>query len=313
MTVLVANPFIGGLHMLDHPFLRYAFIAGTCIALASGLIGYFVVLRSQVFTGDALSHVAFTGSLAALAFGLDLRVGLYGACIGFALLMAFLGRRANADDTVIGSVFAWILGLGALFLSIYTTSRSGSGGFTGNAGVNVVFGSIFGLSSGQAVTDAVVALVVVLAVIIIGRPLLFASLDEAVASARGVPVRWLGYAFLVLVGITAGEATQAVGALLLLGLLAAPAGAAQRLTPRPFAALWLSAASAVVSVSVGLTLAYAFPRIPPSFGILSVATACYLLSFLGTAGRHRVVARGGVGRRGSGNRGNLAISHSEAS
>lgn len=313
MTVLVANPFIGGLHMLDHPFLRYAFIAGTCIGLASGLIGYFVVLRSQVFTGDALSHVAFTGSLAALAFGLDLRVGLYGACIGFALLMAFLGRRANADDTVIGSVFAWILGLGALFLSIYTTSRSGSGGFTGNAGVNVLFGSIFGLSSGQAVTDAVVALVVVLAVIIIGRPLLFASLDEAVASARGVPVRWLGYGFLVLVGITAGEATQAVGALLLLGLLAAPAGAAQRLTPRPFAALWLSAAIAVVSVWVGLTLAYAFPRIPPSFGILSVATACYLLSFLGTAGRHRVVARGGVGRRGSDNRGNLAISHSEAS
>jgi zinc/manganese transport system permease protein len=309
MTVLVANPFIGGLHMLDHPFLRYAFLAGTCIALASGLVGYFVVLRSQVFAGDALSHVAFTGSLAALAFGLDLRVGLYGACIGFALLLAFLGRRANADDTVIGSVFAWILGLGALFLSIYTTSRSGSGGFTGNAGVNVLFGSIFGLSSGQAIIDGVMALVVVLVVAIIGRPLLFASLDEAVASARGVPVRWLGYVFFVLVGITAGEATQAVGALLLLGLLAAPAGAAQRLTPQPFAALWLSAAIAVVSVWVGLTLAYAFPRIPPSFGILSVATACYLLSFLVTTGRRRVVDGGRANRRGPGSRRNLASTH----
>jgi len=309
MTVLVVNPFIGGLHMLDHPFLRYAFLAGTCIALASGLVGYFVVLRSQVFAGDALSHVAFTGSLAALAFGLDLRVGLYGACIGFALLLAFLGRRANADDTVIGSVFAWILGLGALFLSIYTTSRSGSGGFTGNAGVNVLFGSIFGLSSGQAIIDGVIALVVVLVVAIIGRPLLFASLDEAVASARGVPVRWLGYVFFVLVGITAGEATQAVGALLLLGLLAAPAGAAQRLTPQPFAALWLSAAIAVVSVWVGLTLAYAFPRIPPSFGILSVATACYLLSFLVTTGRRRVVDGGWANRRGPGSRRNLASTH----
>jgi zinc/manganese transport system permease protein len=313
MTVLVANPFIGGLNMLDHPFLRYAFLAGTCIALASGLVGYFVVLRSQVFTGDALSHVAFTGSLAALAFGLDLRVGLYGACIGFALLLAFLGRRANADDTVIGSVFAWILGLGALFLSIYTTSRSGSGGFTGNAGVNVLFGSIFGLSSGQAIIDGVMALVVVLVVAIIGRPLLFASLDEAVASARGVPVRWLGYVFFVLVGITAGEATQAVGALLLLGLLAAPAGAAQRLTPQPFAALWLSAAIAVVSVWVGLTLAYAFPRIPPSFGILSVATACYLLSFLVTTGRRRVVDGGRANRRGPGSRRNLASTHGDPS
>ncbi len=292
MTWLVANPFVGAFHMLDHPFLRYAFIAGTCIGLASGLIGYFVVLRSQVFTGDALSHVAFTGSLAALAFGIDLRVGLYGGCVVFALLMAFLGRRAKADDTVIGSVFAWVLGLGALFLSIYTTGRSGSGGFSGNAGVSVLFGSIFGLSSDQATTDAILALAVAAAVIVIARPLLFASLDEAVASARGVPVRALGYAFFVLVGITAGEATQAVGALLLLGLLAAPAGAAQRLSPRPFGALWLSAGIAVVSVWVGLSLAYAFPRVPPSFGILSVATAGYLVAFLVTWRRDRPVRPG---------------------
>jgi zinc/manganese transport system permease protein len=85
------------------------------------------------------------------------------------------------------------------------------------------------------------------------------------------------------------------------------------LTPRPFAALWLSAAIAVVSVWVGLTLAYAFPRIPPSFGILSVATACYLLSFLVTTGGRRLVARGGAGGRGPGNHRNLVISHGEAS
>ncbi len=183
--------------LLGQPFLRYAFIAGAVIAAASGLTGYFVVLRSQVFTGDALSHVAFTGALAALAAGANLLIGLYGACIVVALAMAALGYRGQADDTVIGSVFAWILGLGALFLSIYTTSTS-----NGTSGVNVLFGTIFGLSAMQAVTDSVVAACVCAALILIARPLLFATIDESVASARRVPVRAIGTVFLGAAGGT---------------------------------------------------------------------------------------------------------------
>jgi zinc/manganese transport system permease protein len=296
------NPFLGFAHMLNHPFLRAAFIAGTCIALAAGLVGYVVVLRGQVFSGDALSHVALTGALAALAFGIDLRAGLYGGCVLFALLMAVLGRRATADDSVIGSVFAWILGLGALFLSIFTTGQSGTGTVGGNAGVNVLFGSILGLSTGQALADAAVALAIVVVFVAIGRPLVFASLDEAVASARGVPVRMLTYAFFLLLGLTAGVATQAVGALLLLGLLAAPAGASQRLSPKPFVALWLSSGIAVFSMWAGLTLSYAAPRLPPSFGIVVVAAGVYLLAFVVTAGRSwgrdRLSARSSPGRAG---------------
>ncbi len=234
------------------------------------------MLRSQVFTGDALSHVAFTGALAALAAGADLLIGLYAACILVALAMAALGRRGQADDTVIGSVFAWILGLGALFLTIYTTSPTGT---NGTSGVSVLFGTIFGLSAGQAITDAVVSLAVCLVIIVIGRPLLFASVDAAVASARRVPVRTLGFVFLGLVGVTAAAATQAVGALLLLGLIAAPAGAAQRLTARPFLGLWLSAAIAIGSVWTGLLIAYSVPKMPPSFGILGIATLVYLIAF----------------------------------
>ncbi len=278
------NPFVGLAHMLGHPFLRSAFVAGTGIALASGLVGYVVVLRGQVFSADALSHVAFTGALAALAFGLDLQAGLYGACVVFAALLALLGRRASADDTVIGSVFAWVLGLGALFLSVFTTSQSGTGAVGSDAGVNVLFGSILGLSSAQALADSLVALAVVVVFVAIGRPLVFASLDEHVAAARGVPVRALGYAFFILLGVTAGVATQAVGALLLLGLVAAPAGASQRLTSRPFGAVWLSAAIAVGSVWIGLTVSYLAPKVPPSFGILAVATASYLGAIAATSG-----------------------------
>ncbi|QHC21451.1 metal ABC transporter permease [Streptomyces sp. GS7] len=262
---------------LAQPFFQHALLAGTAIAGACGLVGCFLVLRAQVFTGDALSHVAFTGAMAALAFGYDLRLGLFAATVAVALLFGTLGRKARPDDVVIGSVFSWILGLGAFFVTLYTTSRSTA---NGTAGVSVLFGSIFGISAGQATTAALVAVGVCLLVLLIARPLLFATLDEAVAAARGVPVRLLGYGFLALAGVSAAEATQAVGSLLLLGLLAAPAGAAIRLTDRPYRALALSAALAVLELWAGLFASYAVPTMPPSFAIMAAATAVYAATFL---------------------------------
>jgi len=276
MSLLTAAlPGLGWL--LGSPFMRNAFLAGTLIALACGLVGYFLVLRAQVFTSDALSHVAFTAALGALAFGLDPRLGLFAGTILVALAMAALGRRASADDVVIGSTFAWVLGLGVLFLTLYTTRHSTANGV---ASVNYLFGSIFGLSSTEAVSAALVGAAICVAVLVIARPLLFASLDEAVAAAAGVPVRVLGVVFLVLVAATTAEATQAVGALLVLGLVAAPAGAAQQLTARPFVALGLSVAFSVGAMWIGLTVAYLAPQLPPSFAIISVATATYVAAML---------------------------------
>jgi len=253
-------------------YLQYAFVAGTAVGLAAGLVGYFLVLRAQVFTTDALSHVAFTGALAALAFGLDARLGLFALTVAVALAMAALGPRGRPDDVVIGGVFAWILGLGVFFLTLYTRTRSAG---NGTASVSVLFGSIFGLDAGRVRVTTLIAAGVCGAVLFIARPLLFASLDESVAAARGVPVRLLGLGFLALVGITTAEATQVVGALLILGLLAAPAGAAVQLTTRPWVALGLSAGIAVGSVWLGLATAY-LVRVPPSFAILAFATAAYL-------------------------------------
>jgi zinc/manganese transport system permease protein len=276
--------------MFAHPFMRNAFVGGTGIAAAAGLVGYFVVLRAQVFTGDALSHVAFTGAIAALAAGIDARVGLFAATIAIGVAIALLGQRGQADDVVIGSVFAWILGLGVLFLTLYTTSRSTT---NGAAGVNVLFGSIFGLDPSAARIAALIGAGVIAAVIGIGRPLLFASIDPDVAAARGLPVRALGVGLLALVGATAAEATQAVGALLLLGLLAAPAGAAHRLTARPFRAMWLSALLATIAMWAGLTTSYLAPRIPPSFAIITATTAIYVLALAaGTARTRRSSAAG---------------------
>ncbi|MDQ1743316.1 MAG: zinc/manganese transport system permease protein [Pseudonocardiales bacterium] len=269
-ALLAADPVTGLASMLSQPFVRNALVGGTAIAALSGLVGYFVVLRGQVFAGDALSHVAYAGALAALAAGIDLRFGLFAATIGVGLLLGLLGGRGTADDVVIGTTFAWVLGLGVLFLALYTASGSTDNGV---ANVNVLFGSIFGISTAAATTAAWIAAGLIAVLLLIARPLLFASVDPTVAAARGVPVRLLGPLFLAILGATVGEASQAVGALLVFGLLAAPAAAAQRLTADPWRALGLAVALAVLAMWAGVALAYAAPALPPSFTIVGLAAA----------------------------------------
>lgn len=259
--------------MFAHEFMRNAFLAGTFVALACGLVGYFVVLRAQVFAGDALSHVAFTGALAAAAAGLDVRLGLFVATLGVGAGMGALGRRARPDDVVIGSVFAWVLGLGALFLSIFIAGSSGSDGTTA---VRVLFGSVLGLSAGEAWLAAAIAVAACLALLALARPLLLSTIDPEVARGIGLPVRALGIGFLLVLGAVAAEATQAVGALLLLGLLAAPGGAARLLTDRPWRGLALSAAIAVGSAWAGLVLSYEVDSLPAGSAIVGVATAVFV-------------------------------------
>jgi zinc/manganese transport system permease protein len=275
--------------MLAHEFMRNALLAGSFIALACGVCGWFVVLRGQVFAGDALSHVAFPGALAAAAAGVDQRVGLFAATVAVGAGIGLLGREfaaarggvsgagAAADDTAIGIVFTFVLGLGLFFLTLFSI---GSAGGAGIQAAHTLFGSIFGLGAGEARVAAAVGVAVVLLVLLIARPLLFATLAPDVAAARGVPTRTLGAGFLALLGIVAAEATQAVGALLLLGLLAAPAAAAHRVTGKPFAGIALGGLFAVVAMLAGLVLAYALPWLPPSTAVIAVAVAIYGLSAL---------------------------------
>ena len=275
MIVMASDPVTGLGHLLSTPFIQHALLAGTSIAVLSGLVGYFVVLRGQVFASDALSHSAYAGALAALAAGVDLRFGLFGACIAVGLALGLLGGRAAADDVVVGTTFAWILGLGVFFLALYTThSATGNGA----ANVNVLFGSIFGISASDAREAAWIALGGVAVLLAIARPLLFATLDPAVAAARGVPVRLLGPLFLALVGVTAAEASQAIGALLLFGLVAAPPAAAQLLTDRPWRGFVLSGLLAVTAMWTGIVVAYAVPKLPVSFDIMTAATLIYLIA-----------------------------------
>jgi zinc/manganese transport system permease protein len=273
------GPFDALSAMMSHDFVRHALLAGSGIAVAAGLVGYFVVLRNQVFAGESLGHVAFTGALASFAVGVDPRLGLFSSTVAGSVGIGALGGRARGRDVVVGTVFAWVLGLGVLFLSLYTTSRSTA---NGAAGVNILFGSIYGLSQAQAEVAAAIGLGAAVCLLAMARPLLFSSVDPDVAAARGLPVRSLGIAFLVLLGVVVGEAVQAVGALLIAGLMVTPAATAHRLIARPHVAMLLSAALGLAYLWVGISIAYAIPKLPPSFVVIAVAFVVYLPTALST-------------------------------
>lgn len=258
--------------MLSLDFMRYAFLAGTVLAIVAGLVGYFVVLRHLVFATEALAHVTFTGALLAVIVGSNPLLGLFGVTILVALGMGTLGTRARARDVEVGTVLAWVLGLGVLFLSIYTSQASGA---NSTIGVSFLFGSIFGLQAQQAQLITVVGLGATVVLLVIARPLLFASLDPDVAAARGVPVRGLNLVFLVLVALSVALAVPAVGALLNSALLVTPAAIAQRLVTRPFVALLLSPTLALAFTWAGLTIGFYTPY-PVSFLISTLAFVTYV-------------------------------------
>ncbi|HEV2656850.1 MAG TPA: metal ABC transporter permease [Ktedonobacteraceae bacterium] len=260
--------------ILSYDFMRQALLAGTILSIVAGLVGYFVVLRHQAFAGESLSDVAFTGALAGAALGFNPLVSLLITTIVVALAMGGFGERLRGRDVAIGTVLAWVLGLGVLFLSLFTAHASGTG--TGFSGITVLFGNILGISTDQLRSIALISGIAVIALIIIVRPLLFASLDPDVAAARGVPVRALGLFFMVLLAVTVTEATLAVGALLVFALLLLPAAIAHHITTRPYAALVLAAGLAVAFTWLGIAIGF-YTGYPSSVCISLLAFASYAI------------------------------------
>ncbi len=270
--------------ILQYDFMRQALLAGTILSLVAGLVGYFVVLRHQAFAGESLSDVAFTGALGGAALGINPLGSLLVTTIAVAVAMGGFGERLRGRDVAIGTVLAWVLGLGVLFLSLFTTQVSGKG--TGFSGVTVLFGNILGISTDQAQTIALISGLAILILLLIARPLLFASLDPDVAAAQGVPVRLLGLGFMVLLAVTVSEATLAVGALLVFALLLLPAAIAHQVTSRPSAALALAAGLAVAMTWLGIAIGF-YTGYPSSVCISLLAFASYVA----------VVGSSHVGRR----------------
>jgi zinc/manganese transport system permease protein len=248
-------------------FMRNAFEAGTIIALVAGLIGYFVVLRRSSFATHALGHTGFSGAAAAVLVGVQPVYGLLVFTIGTASGMALLGKRASSRDVEIGTVLAFALGLGLLFLSLYQ-------GYATEA-YSILFGEVLGISTSMVVFTFYASLVVLAVVALIYRPLLFSSLDEDVAEAKGLPMVALNLAFMVLLAITISIAVQIIGVLLIFALMVTPAAIAVQLTKRVLSAVVVSILIAVTATWAGLFIGWYEPY-PVSFFIVGIVFGEYV-------------------------------------
>jgi zinc/manganese transport system permease protein len=254
--------------MLGYEFMVHAFQAGTIVAIVAGIIGYFVVLRSSSFAAHALSHIGFAGATGAVVIGVSPVVGLLLFTTGSGAVIGALGDRLRGRDMTIGIVLAWTLGLGVLFISLYT-------GYATEA-YALLFGEILGISTRDVVITLAAGLVTVAAVTVLYRPLLFSSVDESIAAARGVPVTLLSILFMVVLAVAVSEAVQVVGVLLIFALIVTPAAIAVRVTSRPGTAILTAAGLALLFTWAGLTVGYYVPH-PVSFFITSFAFGTYVL------------------------------------
>ena len=254
--------------MLQYDFMRHAFEAGTIVAIIAGIIGYFIVLRQSSFAAHALSHIGFAGAAGAVLFSINPIVGLLVFTSGGGFAMALLGRKAASRDVQIGTVLAFMLGLGVLFISLYS-------GYATEA-YSLLFGEILGISSGDVIVTLVAAVVLLITVAIVYRPLLFTSLDEDVAEAKGVSIFWIGVIFMLLVAVATSIAVQVVGVLLIFALMVTPAAVAQRLARRPAQGILISVLIALFATWIGLFISFYVPY-PVSFFITTITFAVYLL------------------------------------
>jgi zinc/manganese transport system permease protein len=260
-----------------YPFMVNALEAGAIVAVLAGVAGWFMVLRRESFAGHTLSVMAFPGATGALLLGLPAAAGYFGFCGASALVIgssagSHARRHRGHESAVTGTVQAFGLACGFLFLSLY---QGVLGGYE-----NLLFGSFLGITRGQVQVLAIIALLTLAFFAVAGRPLLFASVDEAVARARGVPVRALAIAFLLVLGLAVAATAQITGVLLVFALLVAPAATAQLVTTRVGPSLALTVALGVLITWTGLALAY-FYGYPVGFYITTVAFVLYCLARIG--------------------------------
>jgi len=258
--------------LLEFHFMQNALLVGTLVALLAGAIGYFVVLRGQSFAAHMLSQVGLPGAAAGVLVHTSPVLGLVVFCVGGALGIGWSGRSVDTgkrtESAAIGSILAFSLALGLLFFRLYSVSAQGIYGF--------LFGTILGVTDRDVLVTASTTLIGLAVIAIIGRPLLFASVDPDAAYARGVPLRATSMVFLILVALSVAETVQVIGTLLIFALLVAPGAAAQRLTARPGAGLALTIAFSLVFVWFGMAIAY-FTSLPVGFLVTSLAFAAYVL------------------------------------
>lgn len=251
------------------PLVINSLIAGALLALIGGLVGVFVMTRELSFAVHGIAELSFAGAAIFLLIGMDVVLGsVFGSLIAAAII-AFLGERAKDRNSIVAVLMPFGLGIGILALSLYPGRAANKFG--------LLTGQIVAVDDPKLASMAVMTIVVLLAMLLIWRPLSFASLDPEVAAARGVRVRLLGIIFVILLGIAVAAAVQIVGALLVLALLVTPAAAALRLSSSQLWVPILSVLFAMVAMVGGILLALG-GALPISPYVTTISFLIYLIA-----------------------------------
>ncbi|MDO5750157.1 MAG: metal ABC transporter permease [Rothia sp. (in: high G+C Gram-positive bacteria)] len=249
--------------------LSNSILAGAVLGLIGGFVGMFVMMRDHAFAVHGISEMSFAGAALALLLGYDVVTGSMVGSVLSALLIAFIGSaQKDESNSVIGALMPFGLGLGILFLSLYQGRSANK--------FSLLTGQIVSIDSDQLGTMIVGAVVIIGALALMWRPLSFASLDPEVAAAKGVPMRGLSIAFMVVLGIAVALSVQVVGSLLVLALLITPSAAALQVTASPLKALILSVIFAEASIVGGILLALA-GSLPISPYVTTISFMIYLV------------------------------------
>lgn len=250
------------------PLVRNSLLAGAVLALVGGLVGVFVMQRDLAFAVHGVSELSFAGASAALLFSVDVTVGAVVGSLAAALAIGLLGSRARDRNSIIGVLMPFGLGLGVLALALYPGRAANKFG--------LLTGQIVAVDDSRVGVMAAIAVVVVGGLLLVWRPLTFASVDPDVAAARGVPTRTLSLVFMLLLGLAVAMAVQVVGALLVLSLLITPAAAATRVSASPVWVPVLAVVFAEVSALGGILLALG-SSVPISPYITTISFLIYLV------------------------------------
>lgn len=270
------------LDLLHYDFVQQALLAAAILGLLAGAIGPLIISRQMSFAVHGTSELSLTGASAALLAGLSVGLGAIVGSVVAAVLFGLLGAKARERDSVIGVIMSFGLGLSVLFMWLYP-------GRTGTS-FSLLVGQIVGVGNSGLQLLLVCAVLVLAVLLVVYRPLLFASTDPDVARARGVPIRALSIVFAVLVGVAAALGVQIVGALLVLSLLITPAAAAARITSNPLRTTLLSILFAELAAVGGILLSLA-PGVPVSTFVTTISFVIYLICRVVGARQGRAVRR----------------------
>jgi zinc/manganese transport system permease protein len=273
--------------------VHVAVVTGGVAAIVSAVTGVFTVMRGQSFAGHALGDVSAAGGSGALLVGLNPLLGFVGLGIFGAGVMDMIGvQRVRGRDLATGIVLGAAIGLSALFLYLDTAT-----GATSGAPQQILFGSIFSITSGTIPVVVIFSLISAASIALAWRPLLLATVSPDIAAARGVPVRVVGLLYMLALAVSVGLSSLAVGAILSTALLIGPAAIALRVTRTVGWAVATACLTGIGATWLGILLAYdsyywgaGHQSLPVSFFIVALIFAGYLLSGL-------PAARIAVGRR----------------